>query len=91
MTAVLYLERIFDIFIDLAICGEHSVRKAICSNLIMGQLLTRVVHEVVHSHESENEGKKHNNLHYLIAKWYVKLIIALTVSNQGSSSGPHEQ
>ena len=30
-TAILYLERIFDIFIDLAICGEHYVRKALCS------------------------------------------------------------
>ena len=30
-TAMLYLERIFDILIDLAICGEHSVRKALCS------------------------------------------------------------
>lgn len=39
----MYLERIFDILIDLAICGQHSVRKVICSPPVMCDELIQMV------------------------------------------------
>ena len=68
----MYLERIFDIFINLAICGQLTVRKELCSNKVMSANLTQVVYSLATSNQTQSP------IRYQISKWYVKLIIALT-------------
>lgn len=38
-----YLERIFDILINLAICGQHMVRRELCSEAVLGANLTQFI------------------------------------------------
>ena len=60
----------------------------------MGHLLTRVVHAVAHGNVAGIEDSEaevecvslvRSPLQYMLAKWYVKLIIALTVSNSSNT------
>ena len=46
-SALTYLERIFDIFINLAISGQHAVRRELCSESVMGQNLTQIVQSLI--------------------------------------------
>ena len=69
--AAMYLERIFYVFINLAICGQHVVRKDLCSESVMGTNLTQVVHTLIISTNP-------TPIRYQVSKWFVKLILALT-------------
>lgn len=69
--AAMYLERIFYVFINLAICGQHVVRKDLCSESVMGTNLTQVVHTLIISSNP-------TPIRYQVSKWFVKLILALT-------------
>jgi len=46
-SALIYLERIFDILINLAICGQFTVRKELCSDSVLGANLTQFIQSLV--------------------------------------------
>ena len=72
----MYLERIFDIFINLAVCGQIQVRMQLCSAPVMTTLATTVANLI----------RSESPLRYPIAKLLVKLVIALTVVQHNPAS-----